>query len=446
MIPAGELSELLVALIRNQCVNDGSAGSGGESRSVETLAAYFGEPGLVFEPHPGRQSVVYRVPGSRPGAPRLMLMGHLDVVPVTPEGWAHDPFEGERADGFIWGRGAVDMLNLTASMAAVFRRYLSGDLKQPPGDLIFLGVADEEAGGLHGAGYLVENHWDDVGCEYLLTEIASPMIPTPLGPRLPVTVAEKGPYWRRIRARGTPGHGSQPYAADNALLPVAEAVTRLSTAPTPVEITPEWRHFVEGLGLPDDRAAALLDPERIDEEVERIAASDPGYARWIHACTHLTISPNRLSAGVKVNVIPDRAAAELDVRALPGQDDGTVDEHLDKVLGPELGDRVEVDPVLSSPASSSPPQGPLWEAIGEALTTVNGSGRPVPTMIPVGTDARFFRKRGTVAYGVGLFDDRADFGNLLAMFHGNDERVTDESLELTAALVATALQRFGEKV
>ena len=138
-----ELAGLLGTLIRNQCVNDGTPDSGHEYRSVETLAEFFGEAGRVFEPHPGRQSVLYRVPGRNPSAPRLMLMGHLDVVPAQPKGWSHDPFGGELHDGFIWGRGAVDMLNITVTMAAVFSRYLAGELPQPAGDLLYLAVADE---------------------------------------------------------------------------------------------------------------------------------------------------------------------------------------------------------------------------------------------------------------------------------------------------------------
>ena len=171
MIPAAEVSALLVQLIRNACVNDGTPDSGAEVRSVETLADYLGERGLEFEPHPGRRSSLYRVPGTDPTAPSLMLMGHLDVVPVTEEGWSRDPFVGERHDGFVWGRGAVDMLNQTAAMAAVFRRHLRGEERRLPGDLLFLAVADEEAGGRLGARWLVEQHWDEVACDYLLTEI-----------------------------------------------------------------------------------------------------------------------------------------------------------------------------------------------------------------------------------------------------------------------------------
>ncbi len=336
------------------------------------------------------------------------------------------------------------MLNQTAAMAAVFKRYLDGSAAPLPGDLMFLAVADEEAGGALGAKWLVENAWDEVACEYQLTEIGAPRLPSPEGPVLPVTVAEKGPFWRKLHSTGIPGHASQPYARSNALVPVADAMSRLAATPTTAEITPEWAAFVTSLGLPDTDVADLLHPDRVEAAIDRLALDDAGFARWVHACTHMTVAPTVLQAGVKANVIPDAGLAEVDVRALPGQDAESVNDHFRKALGPGLHEDLEIEPVLDHPATSSPAEGPLWEAIADAHEAVGGSRLLAPTLIPVATDARYFRPRGTVAYGVALFDDRAAFGDLLAMFHGNDERVSEESLRLTAALYEHTLARFGE--
>ncbi len=445
MIPTGEVLDLLIALIRNECVNDGTVRSGHEHRSVATLADYLGEPGRMFEPAPGRQSVVYRIPGSTAGAPSLALMGHTDVVPANADAWSRDPFGGDRHDGFVWGRGAVDMLNLTSAMAAIFKRYLTEQTPPLPGDLLFLAVADEEAGGKLGVEHLVTTAPEVVRCDYLLTEIAAPSIPTPDGPGLPVTVAEKGPHWRRLAAGGVPGHASQPYATVSALHPMAEALSRLAAAPTPVEITPEWEQFVAALGLPADEAAHLLDPDLVDAAIDRIALDDPGYARWVHACTHMTVAPTVMHAGIKANVIADRADGEVDIRVLPGQDEQSVDDHFRKVLGPALYEEIAIEPVMDHPANASPAAGPLWDAIAEAHLDIQGAGRLVPAMIPVTTDARFFRSRGTVAYGVGLFDDRVGFGDLLAMFHGNDERISEESMRLTVELLDRTVRGFAAR-
>lgn len=442
-IPSEEVSELLVALIRNACVNDGTPDSGHEQRSVATLAAYLGERGTEFEPHPGRRSALYRIPGTDPAAPSLMLMGHLDVVPVSPDGWSRDPFGGDRHDGFIWGRGAIDMLNQTAAMAAVYRRYLTGEATPLPGDLLFLAVADEEAGGVLGARWLVDEHWDAVRCDYLLTEIGTPFLHGAAGTGLPVTVAEKGPQWRRLTSRGSPGHGSQPYGTANALAPLAEALGRLAHSPPGAHITDEWRRFVRAWGPTDELQAELLDPDRVDDAIERIAADDLGLARWIHACTHLTVSPNTMAAGVKANVIPDLAVAEVDIRSLPGQDESDVLDHFRKVIGPALDD-FDLETVEATTASGSDPSGVLWDALTAAAADVAPGIGLIPAMIPVGTDARFFRRRGTVAYGVGLFDDRVTFGDFLRMFHGHDERVSEASLSLTTDLLAHTVDRFGQ--
>ncbi|MFO7549379.1 MAG: M20/M25/M40 family metallo-hydrolase [Acidimicrobiia bacterium] len=436
--------DLLRALIRDACVNDGRPTSGGEARAVDTIAGLLGAPDAIVEPAPARQSAVWRVPGIRPGAPSLLLMGHTDVVPVSEDGWSVDPFGAEIRDGFVWGRGAVDMLNLTAAMAVVFGAYRSGEIEPPPGDLIFLAVADEEAAGGLGARPLVDERWDLVGAPYVLTEIAYPPIPTSAGLVHPVSVAEKGPHWSVLRATGTPGHGSQPYGRDNALEPLARGLAGLFTTPSPVVISEVWREFVAALSLPGDLAAALVDPDRVDEAIEHLTADDPLFASYVHACTHLTVSPNVVSGGVKANVIPDRAEAQIDLRALPGQTRVDVDHHLRKAMG-SAADRIEILPVADHPANASGRDNPLWEAIVDGIEGMTRSRRVAPAMMPATTDGRFFRDRGSIVYGVGLFDDMAvSFPAFLSMFHGNDERVSVASVERTTELLDRVVARFGE--
>jgi acetylornithine deacetylase/succinyl-diaminopimelate desuccinylase-like protein len=336
------------------------------------------------------------------------------------------------------------MLDQTAAMAAVFKRCLTGDLRYP-GDLVFLAVADEENGGRLGARWLVEEHWDAVATDYLLTEIGTPALVGRRGPGIPVTVAEKGPHWRRLHARGVPAHGSQPYATHNALVPLADAVTRLAAQPPGPHMSPEWLRFVSAWDPPVDLAADLVDPDRIDAAVARIAEYDLGLARWVHACTHLTVSPNLLRAGVKANIVPDRGVLEVDVRTVPGQDHVDVLEYFRATIGPAFDD-LEYEVVESTPASGSPPEGPLWDALVDASEAVAPGRHLIPAMIPVGTDARFFRPRGTVAYGIGVFDERIGFGDFLRMFHGHDERVSEASLGLTTDLYAATVERLASLV
>ena len=437
---SSQVVELLQQLIRNQCVNFHTVDSGHEHRSVATLQDFFGREGLVFEPAPGRQSLVYRVKGHDPDAPSLVMVPHLDVVPAEPKGWSVDPFGAEIVDGFVYGRGALDMLNVTAAMAVATRPYITGEV-EPAGDLVFVAVADEEAGGVLGADALVNERWDLVGGEYVLTEVAYPSIGSAEGPAVPVSVGEKGGFWTRISSTGRPGHGSAPYGADSALKKLVDAVFGLYNTPMPVAIIPEWVDFVGSLDIEPELAAALTDPDRVDYAIDTLAVTDPLFARYAHAITHLTVSPNTLNAGIKQNVIPDAATAHIDIRALPGMDRHFVDSHLYKAMG-HASDDIDVEPMYDMNATVSPTGNRLWDAIADGVEDLEGHRRLVPTMMNVATDARFWRVKGSIGYGVGLFDDRMSFSEMLALFHGNDERVSMESVDRTTALYERVLQHF----
>ncbi len=438
--------DLLQDLIRNACVNTGDPDSGNEIDSVHTLQQFLGTDGTVVEPHPGRASVIFRVPGIDPAAPRLLLIPHLDVVPADPSLWSHDPFAATIADGFVWGRGAVDMLNVTASMVAVFKAIAEGAIQRPNGDVILAAVADEEAGGNYGARYLVENRWDLVACEAVLTEVAGPLLTSSDGISLPVTVAEKGPAWRKVTARGVAGHGSQPYGRSNAVVDLASAFSMIGTSPQPVLITEEWTRFVPHLPIDARLRSELLDADSVDGAIREIAESDPTLARWIHACTHLTLSPNVITGGTKSNVVAALAEGDVDIRLLPGQKADDIADHLRKVLGPDRFDALSFEPVLDMAANGTHPSGDMWEAIADAAEAHIGTRRLAPTLTPVTTDARFFRERGIPAYGVGLFDESVTFPEMLEMFHGANERVSVASVRSTTAFLATVIERFSARV
>lgn len=436
-----EVIDLLQQLIRNECVNDGTPESGHEHRSVATLQEFFGVEGQVFEPAPGRQSLVYRVPGDDPDAPSLVLVPHLDVVPVDPLGWSVSPFGAEIIDGMVYGRGAVDMLNVTAAMAFAARPYIRGDVGLR-GDLIFIAAADEEAGGIYGAKALVDDHWDLVGAPYVLTEVAYPALEYASGPTVPVSIGEKGGFWSLLTAKGRPGHGSVPYGQDNALRKIVDALKGIFDTAMPVGIGPEWIEFVSQLSMDADLKESLTDPDRVDDAIDDLAVTDPLFARYAHALTHTTISPNRLDAGMKVNMIPDQAAAAVDIRSLPGQDRGFVESHLHKAMG-HARDEVDIEPYgYDLEATVSKTGTLLWAAIEASVEDLEGHRNLLPTLMSVGTDARFWRAKGSIGYGVGLFDDRMTFSQMLAVFHGNDERVSVESVHRTTALYERVLRHF----
>lgn len=424
-----EVTQLLQQLIRNACVNDGTVESGHEERSADVLESYLEGTGLDverFEPSPGRTSLVARIEGSDADAPTLLLMGHTDVVPVNADGWRHDPFGGELIDGEVWGRGAVDMLNLTASMAVATKRLARGGFR-PKGTLIYLAVADEEALGSLGAGHLVEREADAVRADFVVTESGGIPIPSPTGPKLPVIVAEKGSHWAQLRVSGTPGHGSQPYKTDNALVTAAAVVQRIAEYQPRTEIHDTWRLFLEGMDYPAELVEPLLDPERL------LAACDDlpvGMARQFHACTHTTFAPTIAQGGTKINVIPDRVDLHIDIRTLPGQGEAEVRAMLDEALG-DLAPKVELIASHDDPSTSSPIDTPLWHSLERITQRFYEGSRVIPFMTVGATDARFFRRLGTTSYGFGLFSTNLSFEDYGSMFHGDDERVDVESLRLS---------------
>jgi len=433
----GETVELLQAMIRNRCVNDGTAESGEETRNADLLRSFLGTSGLEleqFEPTPGRGSLVARIEGSDPNAPSLCLMGHTDVVPVNESGWSRDPFGGELVDGEVWGRGAVDMLNLTASMAVAFRHLATTGFR-PRGDLIYFAVADEESGSTHGMQWMADHEPDAIRADFVLTENGGLHSGPKEQPYISVNVGEKGVAWRRLRVRGTPGHGSTPFKADNALMTAAAVIQRIGDYRPPPRFHELWPTTVETLGLDEATKRDLLDESRIDAFLDSLPRPGPG--AHLHACTHTTFSCNTIGGGgpsrMKTNVIPDCVDIGVDVRTLPGEAHDDVTAHLRAALG-DLYDKVDVEVIMDDPASISRVDSALWDSLARALAKPFPTARPTPQLVVGFTDARIYRNMGAVAYGAGLFSpevEPADFGR---RFHGNDERVDVESLRLTTQL------------
>ena len=425
--------ELLQTLIRNACVNDGSRGSGGEGRNADVLSSVVETGGVTverFEPAPGRVSIVARLEGTDPGAPSLCLMGHTDVVPVDPDGWSRDPFGGELVAGEVWGRGAVDMLNLTASMAVAFVDLARSPVR-PRGDVIYFAVADEESGSAYGARWMADHAPEAIRADYVLTENGG-LHSGPDGERrVGITVAEKGVAWRRLRVHGTPGHGSMPFRSDNALVTAAAIVALLHRYQPSARFSELWPVRVASLPVDDETKALLLDERRIDEVLE--AMPNAGTAAYLHACSHTTLSPNLVAGSMKTNVIPGTVDVNVDIRTLPGETEADVEAHLRAALG-DVADQVEVTVLLNDPASTSRIDTPLWDALQRSVQRQFPATSLLQQLSVGFTDARIYRQMGAVAYGAGLLSPTIDAGEFGRRFHGNDERIDVESLGLTTQL------------
>lgn len=437
---ATETVELLRALIREACVNDGDVGSGQEIRAVRVLQRFLAEAVAqgaietqVIEAAPGRASLIARVRGTDPSAPVLGMVGHTDVVPADPGGWSRDPFGGELIDGEVWGRGAVDMLYLTAVFATVLRDTALAPVR-PRGDLVLLAVADEEAGGEYGIRRLLREYPDACG----ITEAISETGGMRFGGHVGIDVAEKGSAGRRLIVHGAPAHASIPYGARNAALRAGEVLDRLAHVEPAIQLSPLWEAFVTARVQDAQLAGRLRDPLRIDAALPELG----GIAGYAHAVSRVTVSPTVLRAGSAHNVIPGRATIDLDIRTLPGTTDDDVDALLRELLG-DFSGSVEIEHLRGWPATSSPMGEPLLAAIGRAIVATDGSPI-VPIMAAGGSDARELRMRGIPAYGFGLLSSEWSYERYRERIHAHNERVDVASIELTlGALQRLVADRIG---
>ncbi len=431
-----ETVELLQQMIRNECVNDGTVESGNEVRNADLLQQIIEGSGVEvdrYEAAPGRVSIVARIEGSDPQAPSLLLNGHTDVVPVNADGWDNDPFGGELIDGEVWGRGAIDMLSLTAAMAVTFRNLADNNF-MPKGDLIFFGVADEESGSAYGAQWMADHHGDAIRADYVLTEnggLHSGGLHSggAARPVINMNVGEKGVAWRRLRVRGTPGHGSQPFGADNALIKAAAVVQRIGEHRTPPRFHERWLTQLDALGMDDEMKARMLDPATVDEAISHLG----GAAKYLHSCCHMTLSPNVLVSPTKTNTIPDVVDIDIDVRTMPGETPDDVREQLTLAMG-ELAEHVEISPLMNDMSTTSPIDTPLWDALRRSVQRRFPTSELSPGLTVGFTDARVHRNMGAIAYGAGLMAPTLSPVEYGSRFHGNNERIDVESIGLTTGL------------
>jgi acetylornithine deacetylase/succinyl-diaminopimelate desuccinylase-like protein len=451
-----ECVEHLRALIRIPSVNppdggpDVAAGrdpTGGETAAARYCAEVLAAAGIeseVIEIAPGRGSCLARLRATGPETdPPLILLSHVDVVPVDAESWARDPFGGDLVDGVVWGRGAVDMKDMVAMELAVMLalRRSGVDLRR---DVILAAVADEEAGGEHGARGLVERRpelfHDGAGrpASAALNEVGGYSITLDGRRCYTIQVAEKGIAWTRLRATGTPGHGSMPHA-DNATIKLAAAVGALSNddARRPRRVLPVVAGFLEGLGLGEVARLADVDPARAAAALEA-AVSDPVMRRSLDAMLRDTVTPTVLRAGKKVNVLPGSGEAEVDVRTLPGTDQVAFLERLQAVVG----DLATVESVVTLPAVEWPADAEIVALMYAALRAADPEATPLPMMITPGTDAKALAQLDIPCYGFAplRMDPEVPF---LSLFHGHDERVPVSAIAFGLPVLAEVVARYA---
>jgi acetylornithine deacetylase/succinyl-diaminopimelate desuccinylase-like protein len=421
-----EVVDLARDLIRIDTTNTGDPATLSEERiAAEYVAAKLDEVGYdityLESGARGRGNVVARLAGADPARGALLIHGHLDVVPADASEWTRHPFSGEVADGYLWGRGAVDMKGMVAMTLAVARQ-LKRDGTVPARDLIFAFLADEEAGGFQGSRWLVEHRRDLFdGATEAIGEVGGFSVTLADDVRAYlIETAEKGIMWLRLRAHGTPGHGSM-IQSDNAVAKLAAAVTRLDQHVFPQIITPPLREFLDGVTAITGQA---FPEDDLDQAIGRLG----GIARIIGATLRDTANVTMFNAGYKANVVPSVATAEVDVRVLPGRQEAFEQELLD-ILGPD----VEATWTPGLPSIQTTFDGALVDQMTAAIRAEDPTAHTLPYMLSAGTDAKSFDQLGIRHFGFSplRLPPELDF---TALFHGIDERVPTEAL------------RFGTRV
>ena len=389
-----------------------------ERPAAEWVAQQLDEVGIssqIFESEPGRASTVARIEGADSSRPPLLIHGHLDVVPAEPAEWSVDPFAGEVRDGYLWGRGAIDMKDMDA-MTLAFVRDWARTGRKPPRDIVLAFVADEEAGGLKGAHWLVDNHPDlFADCTEAISEVGGFSVSVGGDLRLyPIQTAEKGINWLRLRAKGRPGHGSMVHD-DNAVSRLAAAVSRIGAHEFPVQVPDTVRRFLAEVS---EISGVDIDPDDPGPGLAKFGTM----ARMIGATVRNTANPTMLQAGYKTNVIPSTAEATIDTRFLPGQEEALLAQ-IDELIG----DGVTRETIVRDIAVETGFDGSLVDEMAAALRAEDPGARPVPYLMSGGTDAKSFSLLGIRCFGFSplLLPPDLDF---MALFHGIDERVPVEGL------------------
>jgi acetylornithine deacetylase/succinyl-diaminopimelate desuccinylase-like protein len=429
-------AELLKRLIRFDTTNP----PGNERECIAFIEDLLRDAGIESTLHardPERPNLLARLPG-RGAAPPLLLYGHVDVVSTAGQAWQHDPFAGSEHDGYIWGRGAVDMKGGVAMMLSAFLRAKAEGL-EPAGDVLFCALADEEGMSRYGAEWLVREHAELFdGVRFAIGEFGGFTMHQRGRRFYPIQVAEKQICTLAATVRGPGGHGSMPLRG-GATARLGEMLERLDRESLPIHVTPVAREMLTRMADALPRAQAIVLRQLLRPAIARAMLPRMGErARMTGAMLRNTASPTIIETSKKFNVIPSEIRVTLDGRLLPGfQPDDLIRE-----VRALIGDDVELEVLLHDPGPPEPDLG-MFATLAGVLERADPGAVAVPLLMPGVTDARFFALLGIQTYGFTPMKLPPDF-NFWAGVHGSDERVPVDGIAFGADAIHTALERFGD--
>ena len=440
-----EVTRLLCDLIRINTTNP----PGNETAAAKYLSENLSNEGFkceLYESAPNRGSIITRLKGTGE-KPSLLLLSHLDVVAADAEEWSVDPFAGVIKDGFVWGRGALDMKGMTAIEVMVLK-LLKRNRVELKGDVILAATADEEQGGLSGADYLLRSYPEKIFAPYVLNEGGGLAVPTRNGNVFTVQTAEKGILWFKVKAKGTPGHGSMPNVADNAIMRMNKVIEKLGNYRANVSLVPTVKSFLEEIGredaaLQEPFKRLLANPELGDQILDELAKVSPQLAEEIRPRLRMTITPTIIHGGVKENVIPSECETVFDCRILPGQESAKTIALIKTLLAEVDSEKLLFESLQVQEPSESTAETPLYDAIAAVLREFEPNCGITPMLTTGGTDSRFFRRKGSICYGFQpMHPEEAVSGKVVKREHGIDERISIENLVFGTSVLYETVKKF----
>jgi acetylornithine deacetylase/succinyl-diaminopimelate desuccinylase-like protein len=439
-----EITNFLSDLIRINTTNP----PGNETKAANYIAQYLAKEDFkteIIESAPGRGNVITRLKGTGE-KPSILLLSHLDVVAANPNEWTVPPFAGTIKDGYVYGRGAIDMKSMTAIEVLVMKLLKKNNAKLK-GDVVLAATADEEKGGEEGAGYLLQHHREKIWCPYVLNEGGGLATPTKKGDVFTVQTAEKGILWLKIKAKGVPGHGSTPNMADNAIVRMNKVINNLGNYQPETMYVPTLKQFLAEIAkhypeIDEMFSRLLANPKQSEQILDELAKKDRALAEEIRPRTKMTIAPTMIQGGVKENIIPSDCEAVFDCRILPGQSvTKTID--LIKDLLKDVGmEKLTFEIIQAHDGSESTTETPLYNAITQVLKEFEPDCGVTPTLTTGGTDSRFFRENGSICYGFQPMIPDEPNDQLNKRMHGIDERITIENLVYGTSILYETVKRF----
>ena len=432
-----EAEAILRKLIRFQTVNP----PGNERPAARYLADLLRQDGLepeLFEAAPARTNLICRLKGTGEKPP-LQLDGHLDVVSADEDYWAHPPFAADVADGYIWGRGALDMKQMVTMslMCLLLFKRMGARFKR---DIIYTAVADEEMGGAYGAKHLVDNHADRIRAEYCLGEIGGFSINTMKRTFYPVQVAEKGLCWFELIARGNAGHGAIP-EPEAPLIRLSEAILKLTRKGLPQHNTAVVEQAISTLSanqsFPNNLLPGLLLHPWLSDLLLDKAVPDKDIAAIFSSMLHNTVNPTVIHAGDKTNIVPSVARVEVDGRILPGQTRESFLAEVKDLVGPDF----EINVLAELKPTTADPNDPIIGLMSQVLRRHDPSAVVIPTMIPATTNATHYSRLGTKYFGFSpMKSNNGD--SFKAMFHGHNERISVDGFRFGVRVLAELVEKI----